>query len=175
VGAVVSVLLTNASLTVRRVTDNAARNAHGERTGPVYGMVEGFYPGRVSERPDGGWGLGVDPRLWPVRRDDLVIGDDGRSWLVRSADLITNNYDSRVDWVRVDALHRGNGGTEPGGAWFVARYTDHVEPVPPDGPPTSPQPGLWTGNGPPTSVDFGANEGDEYIDLLSGTVYRLNP
>lgn len=170
-----TVLLPNASLTVRRVTDGGSVNAHGERVEPVYGMVEGFYPGRTNERAEGTWSLGVDPRLWPVRQHDLVISDDGRSWLVRSADLITNNYDSRVDWVRVDALHRGNGGTEPGGAWFVARYTDHVEPVPPDGPPASPQPGLWTGNGPPPATSFGANPGDEYVDLLSGTVYRLDP
>ena len=170
-----AVLLPNATLTVRRVVDGGAVNSHGERVGPSYGMVEGFHPGRVNERSDGGWGLGVDPRLWPVRQGDLVLANDGRSWLVRSADLLQNNYDSSVDWVRVDALHRGNGGTEPGGAWFVARYTDHVEPVPPDGPPTSPQPGLWTGNGPPPSVLFGAEPGDEYIDLVSGTIYRLDP
>lgn len=165
-------ILPNATLTVRRIVDNPGTNAHGERVPAQWGMIEAFYPGRTKERADGGWALGVDPHLWPVRAGDLVISDDGRSWLTRTSNLITNSYDSTVDWVRVDALHRGNGGTEPGGAWFVARYTDHVEPSP-GGDLTSPQPGLWTGTGPPPATDFGAEPGDEYIDLISGVVYRL--
>lgn len=165
-------ILPNAALTVRRLADNPAVNAHGERMPDRYGAVEGFYPGRAHERADGGWAVGVDPHLWPIRAGDLILADDGRSWLVRTSNLIQNNYDSTVDWVRVDALHRGNGGTEPGGAWFVARYTDHVEPAP-DGDLTSPQPGLWTGTGPPPATDFGAKVGDEYVDLVSGVVYRL--
>ena len=99
----------------------------------------------------------------------------GGSWLVTSADLIQNNYDSTVDWVRVTAMHRTYGGSEPGGAWFVGRYTDYVEPPPPDPAPPVFEAGLWTGYGPPPppSGTFQPVEGDEYVDLNTGFVYVL--
>lgn len=33
---------------------------------------------------------------------------------------------------------------------------------------------LWTGEGPPTAV-VGATVNDEYLDILTGTLYRLDP
>jgi hypothetical protein len=66
-------------------------------------------------------------------------------------------------------------GTEPGGAWFVARYTDYVEPPPPN--PGGPvyEAGVWTGHGPPPAPggDFTPTEGDEYVDLDTGLIYVL--
>lgn len=168
-----SVLLPNTRLGVRHRLNAPETNSHGERMQAGWGNIEALLPGRTKQNADGTWALGVDPELWPVRAEDLVISETGESWLVQTSALLTNNHDSTVDWVRVQGLHRGNGGTEPGGAWFVARYTDHVTPAPPGDDPVSPQPGLWTGNGPPPIYDFGANPGDEYIDLVSGVVYEL--
>jgi hypothetical protein len=116
----VSVLLPNTDLGLRRRTEGV-RNAHGERVGGDWAPVGEFYPGRTNERADGGWALGVDPSLWPVRKDDLIVDRDGTEWLVETSDLIRNNYDSRVDWVRVTGYQRTGTGTEPGGAEFVGR------------------------------------------------------
>lgn len=169
-----TVLLPNAKIGVRRRVE-AARNSYGEHVAAGWGPFLGPYDGRVNERADGTWGLGVDPRLWPVRVGDLVVRLTGGSWLVQSADLIQNNYDSRVDWVRVTGLHRSAAGTEPGGAWFVARYTDYVDPPPPT--PSGPvyEAGVWTGHGPPPapSADFTPSPGDEYVDLDTGLIYVL--
>jgi hypothetical protein len=164
----------NANLGVRRRAATA-RDAHGAPLPGVWGAVVGLLAGRVNERADGSWALGLDPSLWPVRVDDLVISDAGASWLVQTADLIRNNLDPSVDWVRVSAQTRTAGGTVPGGAWFVARYVDYAEPAPPEGgEPRLLEAGLWTGYGPPPTYDFGAQPGDEYIDLSTGVVYRLD-
>jgi hypothetical protein len=171
----VAVLMTNASLGVRRRQD-AARDAHGERLPAPWGPVNGPHPGRTNETADATWNLGLDPVLWPVRQGDLVIDAAGGSWLVDTADLIRNNLDPSVDWIRVTGRHRTAAGTEPGGAWFVARYESYVDPAPDTGDTTITQTaaGMWTGYGPPPTDPFGAAPGDEYLDLLSGTVYRLD-
>jgi hypothetical protein len=174
VGVAVTVLLPNDVLGIRRRVEGET-NSHGERMAAGWGPFLGPYDGRTNERADGTWALGVDPALWPVRVGDLVISARGGSWLVQAADLIQNNYDSMVDWVRVTGAHRTVGGTEPGGAWFVARYTDYIEPPPPYvGPPVY-QSGLWTGHGTPPepSADFAPAEGDEYVDLDTGFIYTL--
>lgn len=167
-----SVLLPNALLGLRRRIDGA-RNAHGERVAAGWGPFEGPYDGRTNERADGTWALGLDPALWPVRENDLVISLTGGSWLVRSSDLIQNNYDSVVDWVRVTGLQRVIGGTEPGGSWFVARYADGVEPPPPDTGQPVYEAGVWTGYGPPPPPGgaFTPEPGDEYVDLVTGLIY----
>lgn len=36
------------------------------------------------------------------------------------------------------------------------------------------QAGLWTGEGPPGTI-VGATVGDEYLDTLTGNLYRLDP
>jgi hypothetical protein len=170
----VSVLLPNASLGLRRRVEGP-RNSHGEHTADGWGPFQGPYDGRTNETSGGTWSLGVDPRLWPVRVGDLIISVTGGSWLVQTSDLICNNYDSSVDWVRVSALHRTANGTEPGGAWFVARYTDYIEPPPVVPPGPVYKAGLWTGTGPPPpiSVTFNPVAGDEYVDLNTGFVYAL--
>lgn len=172
------VLLPNTRLGLRRRADAEERNSHGERV-PVGwgGLVNGaLFEGRTKEQTDGTWTLGLDPSLHPVRQGDMVISEDGDAWIVTVAALLTNNYDSSVNWIRTTAQKMSAGGTEPGGQWFVARYADSVNPeVPdPDGVPTWSEAGLWTGYGPPPDADFGADVGDEYLDLLSGTVYQLN-
>jgi hypothetical protein len=169
-----SVLMSNTRLGLRR-RQEGARNIHGERMTAGWGEFEGPYDGRANELTDGTWGLGVGPELWPVRQGDLILDMNGSSWLVQSSDLIQNAFDPYVDWVRISALHRTTGGTEPGGGWFVARYSDSLEPPPPD--PSGPvyEAGLWTGYGPPPEAggDFTPEPGDEYLDLNTGIVYVL--
>lgn len=170
-----AVLLPNAQLGVRRRNDAVARNARGERIPAGWGSLIGFHEGRINEKADGSWALGVDPELWPVRKDDLIVSSTGMAWLVTTSDLIQNNFDHRVDWVRVTGQHRGGGGTEPGGAWFVARYAPVVDPSDGDveAPPIQTESGLWIGYGPPPGFDFGAEEGEEYLDLITGTIYEM--
>lgn len=166
-----TVLMPNAQLGVRHRIDEQTRTPHGQLLPAGWGPMFGPQQGRSNERSDGGWALGVDPSLWPVRVGDLIVSTDGGSWLVVTADLIQNNVDHRVDWVKIDAQRRTEGGTIPGGAWFVARYTDGVEPDPPPG--SEGAAGLWTGTGPPPDEIPGAHVGDEYIDLSTGIVYEL--
>lgn len=118
-----SVLLPNATLGLRRqVWDNTARNAHGERLSGNWEPATALYGGRTNERADGGWSLAVDAALWPIKQGDMIVSDTGAAWIVNTADLIQNNYDHTVDWVRIDGYEREtSGGTEPGGPQFVGR------------------------------------------------------
>lgn len=163
-----SVLLPNATLGVRRRLGTAL-DSHGEPLPGGWGELLGPHPGYSNEQPDALWVLGLDPALWPVRQDDMVIdGSTGAAWLISTAHLIRHPVDSTVDWVRTTARQRGNGGTEPGGSWFVARY------APDAGPPVTEAAGLWTGEGPPAADLPGAEPGDEYLDVLTGVIYRLS-
>lgn len=40
---------------------------------------------------------------------------------------------------------------------------------------SSPRAGLWTGEGPPPDSIPGSAVGDEYLDLLTGELFRLEP
>lgn len=132
--------------------------------------MQGPQPGFLQDHADGTWVLGLDPVLWPVRQGDLVIsGDTGAAWLVNTADLISHPVDDTVDWIRLTANQRSNGGTEPGGAWFVNRYAPEAGPSPYRG-----EAALLTGHGPPPD-DLPAQPGDEYLDLDTGVIYRLGP
>jgi hypothetical protein len=56
----------------------------------------------------------LDASLWPVYQGDLVEGvDDGSRWLVTSADLLTNNADGAIDYIRVEAHTNSPSGTSP--------------------------------------------------------------
>lgn len=170
------VLMPNASLGVRGRAEGLVRNSHGERVLAGWTAMSALHPGRTREQSDGTWSLGVDPALWPVRVGDLVVSDGGAGWLVQTTTLIRNNLDPRADWVRITGVLRGNGGTVPGGAWFVGRYTSDVDADPTTSDPVLVQANLWTGTGPPPDPDpvaFPAEEGDEYVDMLTGTVYTL--
>lgn len=162
-----SVLLPNAVLGLRRRVDGA-RDAHGSPLPTGWGPVEGPADGLLNEQTDATWIIGLDPALWPVRQNDMVIDTaTGGAWLVDTAHLAQHPIDSTVNWVRCTGRQRGNGGTEPGGAWFIARYA-------PDAPPSViAAVGLWTGEGPPPDPLPGAQPGDEYIDTLTGVVYQL--
>lgn len=164
-----TVLISNATLGVRRRTDTTL-DAHGFDIPTTWASVQGPLPGLANEGPDGSWILGLDPTLWPVRQADLVIGSDGRGWLVQTADLLQNALDPTVDWVRCTALQRSPGGTEPGGSWFVARFAPDVGPIP-SGPAE-----LYTGEGPPPDDgELVLHPGDEYLDILTGTIYEFLP
>lgn len=164
-----SVLLVNASLGVRRRFD-AERDAHGSPLPTGWGAVSGPEPGYLDEQSDGTWVVGLDPVLWPVRQNDMVIdGGTGAAWLLLTVDLIEHPVDDTVNWIRCTANQRGNGGTEPGGSWFVNRYTPDVGPNPYRG-----EAGLFTGHGTPDAQDLtAALPGDEYLDLDTGVVYLL--
>lgn len=162
-----SVLLPNAVLGLRRRIDGA-RDDHGSPLPTGWGSLDGPADGYLNEQTDATWIVGLDPTLWPVRQNDMVIDtSNGAAWLVDTAKFAKHPYDSTVDWIRCTARQRGNGGTEPGGPWFVNRYT-------PDAPiPQYDEPAMWTGDGPPPDPLPGAEPGDEYVDMLTGVVYQL--
>lgn len=160
-----SVLIPNTQLGVR-VRAEGGRDAHGSRLPAGWGPLTPLFPGLVKEDAQGQCVLGLDPALWPVRVDDLVVSSAGAGFLVKSADLLQNAFDSTVDWVRVTALPRTPTGTSPGGAWMVARYTPAV------GPGVGTPADLLSGEGPPPD-DLDVPAGTEYLDTLTGTVWRL--
>lgn len=171
------VLLPNCVLGVRHLLVDEDRDDYGERVPLGWGGVAGglLLDGRRNEQADGMWALAVDPSVWPVRQDDLIIATDGATWLVDTSDLIQNAYDDYVDYVRLTARLRTMGGTQPGDSWFVARFTPGLGDLPDPADTVLLQPGLWTGTGPPPSTPFGAEPGDEYLDLVTGIIYRLEP
>lgn len=89
---------------------------------PSWGATVGPWPGRVSQGPDapigqpGGrtWVLALDPAAWPLLQGDLVVDvGSGEQWLVTSADLLNNNADSAIDYIRVEAHTRIAASTAP--------------------------------------------------------------
>lgn len=115
-----AVLLANRSLGVRSRTTGT--DAHGYRSGPSWGSLRGPWPGRAEQGPDapidqpGGrtWVLAVDPRAWPVYQGDLVEDPvTGMGWLVISADLLANNADDSINYIRVEAHGRISAETYP--------------------------------------------------------------
>lgn len=117
-----AVLLPNRWLGVRRALPEAV-DAHGDRSGRSWGTIVGPWPGRAEEGADvaemdatGGrtWVLAVDPAAWPVYQGDLIVEpSSGASWLVLTADLLTNNAASDIDYIRVEAHARTGAATRP--------------------------------------------------------------
>lgn len=117
-----SVLLTDRQLGVRRAT--TATDGHGSTYPTGWGTLAGPWPGRAAEGPDvpagqtagRTWVLAVDPAGWPLDQGDLVVelqqGATVAEWLVTSADILTNNADPSVDYIRVEA-HLRTTGTRP--------------------------------------------------------------
>jgi hypothetical protein len=118
----VAVLLTNTTLGLRRRADGPY-DAHGERQNGALGATLGPWPGRTQEQGDGTWSLALDPAAWPVRENDLVVesAPGSRVWVVQSAQLLRNNADPVVDYIRVTGAQQTVAGTEPGGVEFVGR------------------------------------------------------
>lgn len=165
-----TVLMPNAQLGIRRRVEGV-RDSHGDRVPTGWGAMTDPLDGLLKEEADSTWIVGLDPSLWPVRQNDMVIdGATGGAWLVTTANLITHSLDDTVNWIRCTANQRGNGGTEPGGAWFVNRYVPDVGPGLYRG-----EASVFTGDGPPPTdpAVLGAKPGDEYVDLTTGVVYRL--
>lgn len=159
-----SVLLPNAVLGLRRRVEGG-RDPHGTPLPTGWGEMIGPADGMLNEQTDAGWVLGLDPDLWPVRQNDMVIdAGTGGAWLVDTVHLATHPVDSSVNWIRCTGRQRGNGGTEPGGPWFVNRYAPDVGPSPVG------TASVLTGHGPPPDT-LQAEEGDEYLDLDTGVIY----
>lgn len=113
-----SVLLADRRLGVR--TSVTTTDSHGHSSASSWGALRGPWPGRAAQGPDvpvglpqgRTWVLALDAAAWPVRQGDLVEDlDDGSRWLVTSADLLTNNADPAIDYVRVEAHTRTGAGT----------------------------------------------------------------
>ena len=120
-----TVLFPNAALTIEPAT--YTRDGFGDTVAVPYagdGSDLVYLPGRVREDSTGMWQIGVDVSLWPVRVGDVVRGDDGRRWSVQTSQLIRNEYDSYVDYIRVSGAELGAGGAEPGGREFVGRLVE---------------------------------------------------
>ena len=113
-----AVLLPDRSLGVRPRATTV--DAHGHRSASSWGALRGPWPGRAAQGPDappertGGrtWVLALDPAAWPVYQGDLVEEPGSAQWLVLSADLLNNNADSAIDYIRVEA-HTYTAGTAP--------------------------------------------------------------
>lgn len=112
-----AVLIPNVSLGVVHRPDPTL-DAHGWRLPAALGAPAGPWPGRVEEHADHLFVLALDPAAWPVIEADVVVesGGDSRTWLVTAADLLRNNADPTVDYVRVEGRLRVDGHTEPPGA-----------------------------------------------------------
>jgi hypothetical protein len=100
----------------------------------------------------------------------VIDAATGGAWLVDTAKLVQHPVDSTVNWIRTVCRQRGNGGTEPGGAWFVNRYAPDVGPATYRG-----EASVFSGHGPPPPdpATIGAVAGDEYIDLDTGVIYGI--
>lgn len=97
-------------------------DGHGDRSAPSWGGIVGPWPGRAAEGPDvpvgdvGGrsWIIALDSAAWPVLQGDLVAEPaSAREWLVNSADLLSNNADASIDYIRVEAHIRVVNSTAP--------------------------------------------------------------
>ena len=97
----VAVILADGSYSVRHRTHPATRNADGlpvlaTPAGPV-----GPWPGAAHEIPGfaNNWSFRLDPRVWPLREGDLIIGG-GRTWTVETRPaLFINQAAPDVDYV----------------------------------------------------------------------------
>jgi hypothetical protein len=118
VALTVAVLMPNVSLALRRRRVGAF-DPHGEPVPAGYEVPSQALPGMVREEADGSWLLLLDPALWPVRLNDLVVGG-GAQWLVTGSHMASNSMDPEADYVRCTGAQQTIG-TEPPGREFVGR------------------------------------------------------
>jgi hypothetical protein len=108
----VSVLLPNTTLGVAR-RGIESEDAHGDLIRGEPEPMVGPWPGRVRERADGTWSLALDVAAWPVKPGDFIVDPTGgHVYLVATAERLTNDAVDDVDYVRVEARERRQGGTE---------------------------------------------------------------
>jgi hypothetical protein len=116
-----SVLFANTSLSVQTYDRNLPEfDSHGQLyfatleapRGPWPGSVRP--PGRTLADEQGPQLLQLDPAAWPLLPRDLVIEPStGDSWTVVTSQLMTNDLDPSVNYVRVQAHPRSEAGTLP--------------------------------------------------------------
>ncbi|MGW2223731.1 hypothetical protein ACWCSD_52835 [Nonomuraea sp. NPDC001684] len=95
----------------------AGVDPHGTPVAGVLGEAGEWRPGRIVARPEvdgdgetgpGVWVLAVDSSWWPFAAADVVVEHGtGRAWTVVKAKLLHSDFDSAVDYVRVEASPAG--------------------------------------------------------------------
>jgi hypothetical protein len=109
------VIITDRSLAVRHRIQ--AQDSHGDRIAAGFGDAGPALPGLAQIQPDTPlgqpgdrtWVLDLDPSLWPVAQQDMVVDPgSGLQWSVTSAQLLTNARMPLLDHIRVEArLYQG--------------------------------------------------------------------
>jgi len=107
-----AVLMPNTRLGIRTRT-GGVEDRHGDTVPGAPAALLGPWPGRTKEADDGTWTLAVDTAAWPISERDIIEDTAGTQWVVRSANLLRNNLDPSVDYVRVQAYLRAAGDTKP--------------------------------------------------------------
>ncbi|MBG0818745.1 hypothetical protein [Planomonospora sp. ID82291] len=110
-----AVLAADRNLGVRRRTRGV--DGYGTPTAGTLGPLTAPKPGRIVSHPDidgdletgpGTWVLALDPGLWPIGYGDQVVeGGQQRTWTVTRASLRASQFDSAIDYVRVEASEDG--------------------------------------------------------------------
>lgn len=99
----VAVILGDGSYAVQRREHPAPRDADGIPVLAAPGDPEGPWPGASRETSFNSWSLRLDPRAWPLREGDLIVGG-GHTFVVQGRPaLFTNNANPAVDYVSVSA------------------------------------------------------------------------
>jgi hypothetical protein len=107
--------MTDRSLAVRHRI--MAEDSHGDRVATGFGTATAALPGLAQEQGDTPlgqvgdrtWVLDLDPSLWPVYQQDLVVDvANGLQWNVTSAQLLQNTRMPLLNHIRAEArLYQG--------------------------------------------------------------------
>lgn len=97
-----AVQLPNCALAVRPRAE--VLDEHGFPMPGEAAALRGPWPGRKAEDAAGRWSLALDPAAWPIDEHTIVVEPaTGAEWTVLTADLLTHNVVSIVDYVKVTA------------------------------------------------------------------------
>jgi hypothetical protein len=99
----VAVILSDGEYTVRHRTHPAPRDADGTPVLSAPGAPQGPWPGAAREVTADSWSLRLDPRMWPLREGDLVIGVKGTFVVQGRPNLFVNNAAADVDYIAATA------------------------------------------------------------------------
>lgn len=104
------VVIPNRNLAVRARL--AGADGHGDRTAAGFAPAGAAYPANATANGNtplgtpGGrtWSIALDPRLWPVRQQDMIVDPDtGQQWQVTSAQLTDHPLFPTVSYIQVQA------------------------------------------------------------------------